>query len=138
MQIVLAALADYALIDQAGRLSVVGIFSHVWVRRTPALHPRTHLVVRLVGRRTEIGEHKLRIRLLDPKGQEVLGGEGTFTVGEPPAGVTDVEAGVILAYDLPLPVTGRYSVELSLDGVVATVLPLTVAEAPAGQGATNN
>ena len=130
MQIVLAALADYALIDQAGRLSVVGIFSHVWVRRTPALHPRTHLVVRLVGRRTEIGEHKLRVRLLDPKGQEVLGGEGTFTVGEPPAGVTDVEAGVILAYDLPLPVTGRYSVELSLDGALATTLPLTVAEAP--------
>jgi hypothetical protein len=138
VQIVLAALADYALIDQAGRLSVVGIFSHIWVRRVPALHPRTHLVVRLIGKRTEIGEHKLRIRLLDPAKQEVLGGEGTFSVGEPAAGVTDVEAGVILAYDLPLPVTGRYSVELSLDGAVATVLPLTVAEAPAGHGAQNN
>ena len=138
MQIVLAALADYALIDQAGRLSVVGIFSHIWVRRVPALHPRTHLVVRLIGKRTEIGEHKLRIRLLDPAKQEVLGGEGTFTVGEPVAGVTDVEAGVILAYDLPLPVIGRYSVEISLDGAIATVLPLTVAEAPAGQAPPNN
>ena len=67
MQIVLAALADYALIDQAGRLSVVGIFSHIWFRQAPTLHPRTHLVVRLVGRRTEIGEHKLKIRFLDPK-----------------------------------------------------------------------
>ena len=130
MQIVLAALADYALIDQAGRLSVVGIFSHIWVRRVPALHPRTHLVVRLIGKRTEIGEHKLRIRLLDPAKQEVLGGEGTFNVGEPPAGVTDVEAGVILAYDLPLPAAGRYSLELLLDGTTATTLPLTVAEAP--------
>ena len=126
----LAALADYALIDQAGRLSVVGIFSHIWIRRAPALHPRTHLVVRLVGRRNEIGEHKLKIRFLDPKGQETLGGEGTFTVGEPVAGVTDVEAGVILAYDLPLPVLGRYTVELALDGTVMTTLPLTVAEAP--------
>ena len=132
MQVVLAALADYALIDQAGRLSVVGIFSHVWVRRTPTVHPRTHLVVRVVGKRTEIGEHHLRIRFLDPRGQETLGGEGTFTVGEPPAGVTDVEAGVILAYDLPLPVMGRYTMELSLDGAVVTTLPLSVAEMPGG------
>ncbi len=132
MQVVLAALADYALIDQAGRLSVVGIFSHVWVRRVPAVHPRTHLVVRLVGKRTEIGEHQLRIRFLDPRGQETLGGEGTFTVGEPPAGVTDVEAGVILAYDLPLPVAGRYTMELRLDGAVVTTLPLSVAEMPGG------
>src|SRR5690349_7513380 len=111
MQVVLAALADYAMIDQAGRLSLIVIFSHVWVRRVPSVHPRTHLVVRLVGKRTEIGEHKLRIRFLDPRGQEVLGGEGSFTVGEPAAGVTDVEAGVILAYDLPLPVLGRYTIE---------------------------
>ena len=133
MQIVLAALADHALIDQAGRLSVVGIFSHIWVRRTPAVHPRTHLVVRVVGRRNEIGEHKLKIRFLDPAQKEILGGEGTFTVGEPAAGVTDVEAGVILAYDLALPVLGRYSVEIALDGALVTTLPLTVAEAPGGE-----
>ena len=133
MQIVLAALADHALIDQAGRLSVVGIFSHIWVRRAPAVHPRTHLVVRVVGRRNEIGQHQLKIRFLDPAQKEILGGEGTFTVGEPPAGVTDVEAGVILAYDLPLPVLGRYSVEIALDGAVVTTLPLTVAEAPGGE-----
>lgn len=130
MQVVLAALADYAMIDQAGRLSVVGIFSHVWVRRVPSVHPRTHLVVRLVGKRTEIGTHQLRIRFLDPRGEEVLGGEGSFTVGEPPAGVTDVEAGVILAYDLPLPVMGRYTMEISLDGALVTTLPLGVAEFP--------
>jgi hypothetical protein len=134
VQIVLAALADYALIDQSGRLSVVGIFSHIWIRQAPTVHQRTHLVVRLVGRRNEIGEHKLKIRFLDPKGQETLGGEGTFTVGEPVAGVTDVEAGVILAYDLPLPVLGRYTMELSLDGTLMTTLPLSVAEMPAPPG----
>ena len=35
-----------------------------------------------------------------------------------------------LAYDLPLPVLGRYTVELALDGTIMTTLPLTVAEAP--------
>ncbi|HEV2291106.1 MAG TPA: hypothetical protein VGR60_04650 [Gemmatimonadales bacterium] len=131
MQIVLAALADYALVDQAGRLSVVGIFSQVWVSQFPAEHRRTHLVIRVIGRRTEIGEHKIRIRFLDPEGRELFGGEGTFHFGEPPAGVTDVEAAVILAYDLPLPRAGRYDVELTLDTETSTHLPLAAALVPA-------
>lgn len=131
MQIVLASLADYALVDQQGRLSVIGIFSQVWVSQFPAEHRRTHLVIRVIGRRTEIGEHRIRIRFLDPDGRELLGGEGTFRFGEPPAGVTFVEAAVILAYDLPLPRAGRYDVELTLDADGATHLPLTAAQIPA-------
>lgn len=131
MQIVLASLADYALVDQQGRLSVIGIFSQVWVSQFPAEHRRTHLVIRVIGRRTEIGEHRIRIRFLDPDGRELLGGEGTFRFGEPPAGVTFVEAAVILAYDLPLPRAGRYDVELTLDADGSTHLPLTAAQIPA-------
>ena len=44
-----AVLADYALIDQQGKLSVLGIFQHVWVGGFPAVHPRTHLVIRVRG-----------------------------------------------------------------------------------------
>lgn len=131
MQIVLASLADYALVDQQGRLSVIGIFSQVWVAQFPAEHRRTHLVIRVIGRRTEIGEHRIRIRFLDPDGRELFGGEGTFRFGEPPAGVTFVEAAVILAYDLPLPRPGRYDVELTLDADGSTHLPLTAAQLPA-------
>ncbi|MGH7591808.1 MAG: DUF6941 family protein [Gemmatimonadales bacterium] len=131
MQIVLASLADYALVDQQGRLSVIGIFSQVWVSQFPAEHRRTHLVIRVIGRRTEIGEHKIRIRFLDPDARELFGGEGTFRFGEPPAGVTFVEAAVILAYDLPLPQPGRYDVELTLDAGDSTHLPLTAAVVPA-------
>jgi hypothetical protein len=131
MQIVLASLADYALVDQQGRLSVIGIFSQVWVSQFPAEHRRTHLVIRVIGRRTEIGEHRIRIRFLDPDGRELLGGEGTFRFGEPPAGVTFVEAAVILAYDLSLPRAGRYDVELTLDADGSTHLPLTAAQIPA-------
>ena len=31
-----AVLADYALVDQQGKLSVLGIFQHVWVASFPA------------------------------------------------------------------------------------------------------
>lgn len=122
-------MADHALIDQHGKLSVVGIFQHVWVQGFPAVHPRAHLVLRVRGRRTEIGTHSLRIRFLDQDGAELLGGEGTAQFGEPPAGVTDVEAVAVLVFDVPLPRAGGYCFEITLDGAEVTRVPMSVSEA---------
>ena len=119
--------ADYALIDQQGKLSVLGIFQHVWLTKFPAVCPRTHLVLRVRGRRTEIGVHTIRIRFVDENGAELLGGEGTVQFGEPPAGVTDVEAGAVLVFDIPLPRPGQYAFEITLDGELASRVPLTAA-----------
>lgn len=116
MHLDFAVLADYALVDQHGKLSVLGIFQHVWVPRFPAVHPRTHLVLRVRGRRTEIGSHAIRIRFVDEDDVEHLGGEGTVQFGEPPAGVTELEAGAVLVFDVPLPRPGRYAFEIQLDG----------------------
>ncbi|HVK01689.1 MAG TPA: hypothetical protein VM365_12500 [Gemmatimonadales bacterium] len=119
--------ADYALIDQQGKLSVLGIFQHVWLTKFPAVCPRTHLVLRVRGRRTEIGVHTIRIRFVDENGAELLGGEGTVQFGEPPAGVTEVEAGAVLVFDIPLPRPGQYAFEITLDGELASRVPLTAA-----------
>jgi hypothetical protein len=120
-----AIVADYALIDQQGKLSVLGMFQHVWLTSFPSVCPRTHLVLRVRGRRTEIGMHSIRIRFVDEADTELLGGEGTVQFGEPPAGVVDVEAGAVLVFDVPLPRPGAYAFEISLDGEVATRVPLT-------------
>jgi len=134
-------LADYALIDQAGKLSVLGLFQHVWVPHFPALHPRAHLVLRLKGRRTEIGEHRLRIRFVDDQGVKLVEGEGAVFFGEPPAGVTEVEAGAVLVFDLPLPRAGSYAFEISLDAGDEYRVPLGVSQipgpaTPGGEGGT--
>lgn len=126
--------------DQHGKLSVLGIFQHVWVQQFPAVHPRTHLVVRVRGRRTEIGEHALRIRFLDQGGTELAGGEGGVQFGEPPAGVTEVEAGAVLVFDVPLPRAGAYAFEITLAGNPPLRVPLTAAQMQppatgAGEGA---
>ncbi|HQR17592.1 MAG TPA: hypothetical protein PK948_04455 [Gemmatimonadales bacterium] len=120
-----AVIADYALVDQQGKLSVLGIFQHVWVAAFPAVHPRTHLVVRVRGRRTEIGQHGIRIRFVDEDGTELTGGEGSVHFPEPPAGVTEVEAGAVLVFDLPLPKPGTYAFEITIDGGGVTRVPLT-------------
>lgn len=125
MHIDFAVLADYALIDQHGKLSVLGMFQHVWVQTFPAMHPRTHLVVRVKGRRTDIGTHAVRIRFTDAGGAELLAGEGTIQINEPPAGVTEVEAGAVLVFDVPLPAEGRYAFEIVLSGQPPVLVPLS-------------
>jgi len=127
-----AVLADYALIDQQGKLSVLGIFQHVWVAQFPALHPRTHLVLRVRGRRTEIGEHRIRIRFVDDLDQELMGGEGTVQFGEPPAGVTEVEAGAVLVFDVPLPRAGTYAFDIRLSESSLRV-PLSATAMPSSE-----
>jgi hypothetical protein len=131
MHVDFAVLADYALVDQHGKLSVLGIFQHVWVQSFPAVHPRTHLVLRVRGRRVEIGAHPVRIRFLDDHGAELVGGEGSIQFGEPPAGVTDIEAGAVLVFDVPLPRAGQYAFEIQLDGQPAFRVPLSASALPA-------
>ncbi len=111
-----AVIADYALVDQAGKLSVLGIFQHIWVQQFPAMHPRLHLVLRLKGKRTEVGEHHVQIRLLDEQDTEILGGNGNVTFAEPPAGVTEIEA---------------YRFEITVDAERKTSVPVTVSQLPA-------
>ena len=134
MHLDFAVVADYALVDQAGKLSVLGIFQHIWVQQFPAMHPRLHLVLRLKGKRTEIGEHQVQIRLLDEQDVEVLGGNGSVTFAEPPAGVTEIEAGAILVFDVPFPHPGQYRFDITIDAASQASVPVTVSQLPAPSG----
>ncbi|MGH7646410.1 MAG: DUF6941 family protein [Gemmatimonadales bacterium] len=135
MHLDFSVVADYALVDQVGKISVLGIFQHIWVQQFPAMHPRLHLVLRLKGRRTEIGEHAVQIRLLDDGDAEILGGNGNVTFAEPPAGVTDIEAAAILVFDVPFPHPGLYRFEIVVDGERKATVPITVSQLPAPQSA---
>ena len=130
MKIDFAVVSDYALVDQYGKLSVMGIFQHIWVPQFPALHPRLHLVLRVKGKRTEIGEHRVRIRFTGDTGNQILSGDGTVNFAEPPAGVTEIEAGAVLVFDVPFERPGRYQFEINVDDDVETVVPITVGQAP--------
>jgi len=130
VKIDLALVCDYAIIDQYGKLSVLGIFEHIWVHEFPVVHPRLHLVIRLKGRRTEIGEHAVNIRLVGEDGEEVISGDGTVTFAEPPAGILEIEAGTVLLFDVPFEHAGTYTFEISVDDEIASFVPITVALAP--------
>ncbi len=130
MKIDLAVMCDYAIIDQFGKLSVLGIFEHIWIAKFPAVHPRLHLVLRLKGRRTEIGKHSVRIRLVDQNDTEIIAGDGEVDFSEPPAGITEIEAGTVLVFDVPFGQPGRYEFQIRIDDDEHRSVPLTVAQIP--------
>ncbi len=130
MNINLALVSDYALVDRFGKLSIMGIFEQLWIGRFPAVHPRVHLVLRLKGKRTEIGKHTVRIRFLNDEQDEIISGDGIFEFNEPPAGVIEIEAGTVLVFDLPLAKPGKYHFHIAVDDDITTTVPLTVAQAP--------
>jgi len=138
MRIDFAVVCDYALIDQYGKLSVLGIFHHIWVSQFPTVHPRLHLVLRLKGARTEIGEHKVKIKLTDSEDREIITGDGEVSFSEPPAGVLEVESGAVLVFDVPFEQAGKYQFEIEVDGDIRTLVPITVSMGPrSSAGGTN-
>lgn len=96
---------------------MLGIWRHVAVQQFPAMHPRAHLVLHLRGRRTELGNHELRVRLVDPEGEIALEQTGMMQINEPPAGVVDLEAPAVLVFDLPLAAAGEYAFVVSVDQI---------------------
>ena len=128
MKIDFAVVCDYALVDQFGKLSVLGVFQHIWVQQFPTVHPRLHLVIRLKGTRTEVGQHDVQIRLLNDDDEEIISGEGKVHLPEPPAGVLDVEAGAVLAFDVPFKAPGQYRFEIRIDSEQRTVVPISVSQ----------
>lgn len=130
MNIDFAVVCDYALVDQFGKLSVIGLFQHIWVQKFPTIHPRLHLVLRLKGSRTEVGPHDVRIRLLSEEDEEIISGDGKVNLPEPPAGVLEVEAGAVLAFDVPFQKPGHYRFEIDVDSEIRTVVPIAVSQGP--------
>ena len=114
---------------------MLGIWRHVAVQQFPAMHPRAHLVLHLCGRRTELGNHELRVQLLDPAGNVTLEQTGMMQIHEPPAGVTELESPAVLVFDIPLATAGEYAFVVSVDKIEAARVPFlaTMVAGPSGQ-----
>jgi hypothetical protein len=124
------------LVDQYGKLSVLGIWRHLMVGQFPGVHPRAHLVVHLRGRRTEIGSHQVVVQLLDPTGATLLEQSGMMEVNEPPAGVMELDAPLVLIFDVPLSVPGEYAFLVVVDGTEVARVAFAASLPAAAPGGT--
>ena len=130
MHISFALFADAANLSQEGKLNILGVFDAVQVGQLPAMHPRAHLVVRLKGTRSDIGAHRVTLRWLNPKGNELWSSTGDIAVAAPPTGVNDLDLPMIAQLDLPLDTAGAYKMTVALDDQPAADVKLQVRSAP--------
>lgn len=127
----LALLCDYALRSQDGKLSAIGIFSHIGVSELPGAAPPFFVALTLALDR---GEHQVRFGLLDPMGQEILPDPPVFDVDVEMPGI-DTE--LMLQFNgIPLSRPGIHQIQLFVDGRLIHSIPLTVQgtdQGPAGR-----
>jgi hypothetical protein len=126
MHISFAVFADAANLSQEGKLNILGVFDAVQVAGLPTIHPRTHFVVRLKANGDDTGQHKLSFRWLSPYDEELWSSTGEMTVAPSPNPVFEVDLPIIAVVDLPLNLTGQYTMQVTLDGKVTATARLLV------------
>jgi hypothetical protein len=120
-----ALLCDYAFLDRAGKMCLIGIFDNIYVRGVPAIHAQAAVVVQLRG---EPGQ-RLRVRLeaVRPTGSSLFKIDGEAICG--PIG----GAGVQFAMPLQLPDLGYYPVNVYVDDELSFKAGFSVATPPANR-----
>ena len=126
MQVSFAMFADAANLSQEGKLNVLGVFDALQVGSFPAVHPRAHLVVHLKGTSTDVGRHTVTLRWINPRGSELWTSTGELNVGQPPAGVSEMDLPLIAQIDLPIDSAGGYQMTVSLDDQQSALVPVQV------------
>ena len=126
MHISFAVFADAANLSQEGKLNILGVFDAVHVAGLPAIHPRTHFVVRLKANGADTGEHKLTFRWLSPFDEELWSSTGEMSVSPSPNPSFEVDLPIIAVVDLPLNVAGQYTMQVTLDGELTASARLLV------------
>jgi hypothetical protein len=127
MDLDFAFLADAAVVDGSGKLSVLGVFDRIRAREFPARHGRIALVMRLAASPEDEGEHKVEIRLRSPDDHDVLRLDGQVRVGPAPQtqGMTRI-AQVLNLDGVVFPRAGRYRFEIRIDDQLAAPVPLVL------------
>ena len=126
MHISFAVFADGANLSQEGKLNVLGVFDALAVGGFPAVHPRTHFVVRLKGTAEDTGAHRLSFTWVNPAGEILWSSDGELNVTPGPNPGFEMDLPIIAVIDLPLNQAGAYSMQVALDGDLTAEVHLHV------------
>jgi len=124
----LALLADYAAVTKDGKLIAAGIFDRLIPPQMPWHHPTMFIALRVHFHPGEEGDHKIKIRLVDPDGQEIvaLDTDASVATGDPLEGA-NMQL-VLSLNNVPFAALGRHAFDIFLDGRYEHTVPLVVSE----------
>lgn len=130
MDIQVAVLCDAAT-DYKGKLNLLGTFNSVYTQELPANYPQCSIVLRIVFKRVEEGEHKLRINFVDEDGKFVMPSiELPFEVNVPAADSFLYRNFILNIQRLKFENFGQHAVDIAIDGRQEASIPLEVKQVP--------
>lgn len=126
MNIELFVLCDAAT-DQHGKLNILGAFDNISVRAVPFRHPACSIVSRTRFKKSEEGEHQIKISIIDVDGNSIgPKPEGKITV-QVPDNLNSTTANLIINLQgLEFKQFGCYQIDFSIDGNIQATLPLNI------------
>jgi hypothetical protein len=127
MEKLILLVADYANVDQGGKLNVLGAFGRIYAPQFPAVHASLHLVIKLGADFEDYGQQKgLHVRFRDADGKVLLAlPTMNFTVNPKLMPIPEVNF-IIQVQNLMLPAPGQYDFEILVDEDEMGVLPIAV------------
>ncbi|HZV36861.1 MAG TPA: hypothetical protein VFB72_19955 [Verrucomicrobiae bacterium] len=128
MKVEVFCLSDYAQVDSAGKLTIVGIFDTVYAIEAPTSHGLCALAARIrFAKPDEDGLKKFRISFSDADGKLLL---PPWETQMPIATESDTSPGTVhivaVIQQIRLPNFGEYTFELWIDEVQVASAPLWV------------
>lgn len=127
MEKLILLVADYANVDQGGKLNVLGAFGRIYAHQFPAVHASLHLVVKLGADFEDFGKQQgLQVRFRDADGKILLAlPTMNFTVNPKATPIPEVNF-IIQVQNLMLPAPGQYDFEILVDDEPIGLLPIAV------------
>ena len=127
MEKLILLVADYANVDQGGKLNVLGAFGRLYAHQFPAVHASMYLVIKLGADFEDFGQPKtLTVHFRDADGKVLLAlPTMNFTVNPKAMPIPEVNF-IIQVQNLMLPTAGQYDFEIMVDDAEIGILPITV------------
>jgi hypothetical protein len=116
--------ADHALLDTQGKLSVIGMFDRLFAPQFPSVHPIAFIIAQWQWRPSTVLGSELRV--FGPSGELLVGAAQQLQTG--PDGKT---AHIVRLSPIPLPAAGAYTIEVLGNNRSAAHMTLTVEQVPA-------
>ncbi len=132
MEVTLAVLSDYSNVSREGKLNIMGIFDAIRTGKFPVIHPSMQLVLSFEASRAESGSiKKIRVRLLDEDGGEVLETGTQFTLSREGSGISIKRSHIVNLKNVLFENPGLYSFHILVNGEEKKTVPLRLVKTPA-------
>ena len=128
MEIPIATLCDAAT-DYGGKLNLLGSFDTVLTSQFPAIHPQCAIALRFVFNKAEEGRRAFRLTFVNEDGKSIMPAIDLNIDVRVPEAVNYLSRNLIiniqqLKFDEP----GQYAIDVAMDDVPQTSIPLLVRE----------